>query len=210
MKLEDLKDDKKIFYLSLVLAVGLLILLACVGAWTVEQDKERDAALSVIVEQADEAEASLQAREHRINQSEQASVQSASGLDAQRPAQDGKVVREFMADVCNWNDTQSYNDTRIRISERYQIPLDNAFFSVFMPEAGGDLIETQNYRLSCSNVVMHVTAINDDVYSYLSEVTLKNTLDANDGAVGYTTVVLTLDVDTAGNMSNINALSTIE
>lgn len=204
----ELNNKQLLIGARIALAVGAFALVCC-GVWAYDQVQNQQIELNRVKDEADEAQEALNARISRIEQSEQATVKGTSGLDSHRPAQDGKVVRDFMIDVCNWNDTQSYNEARLRISERYQIPLENAFFGIFMPETGGNLIESQGYRLSCSNVNMHVRAINDDVYSYLVEVTLKNTQSTSDKAIGYTTVVLLVEIDSVGTMSNIEAISTL-
>lgn len=137
----------------------------------------------------------------------------ASGLDSGRQAQDDLKVQGFFKTAFSWDSKESYDKARAKLKEQYGLDDNNAFFSVFMPQAddidvGGrtiNEIDAQGLNMSFKSMKSNVTKINGDRYTYFTTVTV--TSSDKTGATADADAICVYTVDGSGKLSDITAYS---
>lgn len=138
-------------------------------------------------------------------------VQLASGLDSARVAQDDEAARALLEQAFNWDSKETYDAARNSIKEMYGLSDDSSFLSVFMPEMGninvGDReineIDARGLNISFSGMQSNVTAINGDLYTYFTIVTVTSSDSTGATADGESAFVYTVNGN--GELSDLAA-----
>lgn len=155
-----------------------------------------------------------------VNQQAQDAVKNnTTGINMDRVSRDDVIVDEFLRDALDWSSYAEYTANRDRLIEKYSISNDSAFLSVFFPKV--DLIElkdgttvniiddnirsgqTGGLNMSYVGMKSHVTKIESDVYSYLTEVEVLTSADNGSSASG--TCIFLYSVDADGKLDNLDA-----
>lgn len=143
-------------------------------------------------------------------------LQTTTGLNLGRVAQDDAVLSEFFKTVFTWDTYNEYMDARDAIMHRYGLTEDSQFMSVFMPEVVNRELNGKNYNridvddlnMNYEDFTSYVVRIMADEYSYFTVVDISSTW--KNGGESIVRTAITYTVNANGELSNINAVPLVK
>lgn len=140
-------------------------------------------------------------------------VSEATGLDFARLSDDDKAVRDIIESATTWDDAESYNKARQQLIEQHGVDANSGLLTRYMPLvedfAGGpggsmiNQIDASGANMTYDSMTSYVIKIDGNVYSYFTVV--KTTGSNSKGKTASGTSIFTYDVDSDGNVKNIDA-----
>lgn len=200
---------------------GVIVLVAVAGV-SLFQYTEARKALNQTEEEALRAEQAAEESaptETGLSKSLLSQMEEVTGYDDNRVRTDKSAAEAFFRSVFDWSGYEEYVENRNYALES-GIAEDSQFLTTFFPDAvqeaeDGSFVSSfqdGGYELNMSYEGMpdlYVTAISDDVYSYLAVVqtsteTEYETSDGTEKAADTAECVLLFDMDADGVMSNLS------
>lgn len=142
-----------------------------------------------------------------------------TGLDTKRvKTDDGIIESKVLKKYFTWKSGADYEALKKDFDENFAND-DGNFGTIILPdlkseqdEDGNETNAIDNGEFGVLNMTYvdkqsHVTSIEDDVYSYFTEVTVQSTIKGADKEASTGHIVLTYSIDKAGNISHLNGFT---
>lgn len=142
-----------------------------------------------------------------------------TGLDTKRvKTDDGIIESKVLKKYFTWKSGADYEALKKDFDENFANN-DGNFGTIILPdlkseqdEDGNETNAIDNGEFGVLNMTYvdkqsHVTAIEDDVYSYFTEVTVQSTIKGADKEASTGHIVVTYSIDKAGNISHLNGFT---
>lgn len=142
-----------------------------------------------------------------------------TGLDTKRvKTDDGIIESKVLKKYFTWKSGADYEALKKDFDENFANDDDN-FGTIILPdlkseqdEDGNETNAIDNGEFGVLNMTYvdkqsHVTSIEDDVYSYFTEVTVQSTIKGADKEASTGHIVVTYSIDKAGNISHLNGFT---
>lgn len=209
MKAEELKRKFKVVLPGVVLgvtALGILIVMGVVGKSQRNSLLELDGEISSLKRDIKTAEVAAKESNDMV-------VSSVTGVDTKKVDSDNQKARTFFKDLLTWNNLEEYNARRQLLLETYGMNEDDVFLKSFMPnvdtvtDADGNeyLRESVNVvQVAFTELSSRVVAMDDDAYTYFTEVSLTVEDVKKPGSTGTALCIFQYTMDGEGNLSNLS------
>lgn len=145
-----------------------------------------------------------------------------TGLDTKRvKTDDGIIESKVLKKYFTWKSGADYEALKKDFDENFAND-DGNFGTIILPdlkseqdEDGNETNAIDNGEFGVLNMTYvdkqsHVTSIEDDVYSYFTEVTVQSTIKGADKEASTGHIVVTYSIDKAGNISHLNGFTIAE
>lgn len=145
-----------------------------------------------------------------------------TGLDTKRvKTDDGIIESKVLKKYFTWKSGADYEVLKKDFDENFAND-DGNFGTIILPdlkseqdEDGNETNAIDNGEFGVLNMTYvdkqsHVTSIEDDVYSYFTEVTVQSTIKGADKEASTGHIVVTYSIDKAGNISHLNGFTIAE
>lgn len=145
-----------------------------------------------------------------------------TGLDTKRvKTDDGIIESKVLKKYFTWKSGADYEALKKDFDENFANN-DGNFGTIILPdlkseqdEDGNETNAIDNGEFGVLNMTYvdkqsHVTSIEDDVYSYFTEVTVQSTIKGADKEASTGHIVVTYSIDKAGNISHLNGFTIAE
>ena len=142
-----------------------------------------------------------------------------TGLDTKRvKTDDGIIESKVLKKYFTWKSGADYEALKKGFDENFAND-DGNFGTIILPdlkseqdEDGNETNAIDNGEFGVLNMTYvdkqsHVTSIEDDVYSYFTEVTVQSTIKGADKEASTGHIVVTYSIDKAGNISHLNGFT---
>ncbi len=142
-----------------------------------------------------------------------------TGLDTKRvKTDDGIIESKVLKKYFTWKSGADYEALKKDFDENFAND-DGNFGTIILPdlkseqdEDGNETNAIDNGEFGVLNMTYvdkqsHVTSIEDDVYSYFTEVTVQSTIKGADKEASTGHIVVTYSIDKAGNISHLNGFT---
>lgn len=142
-----------------------------------------------------------------------------TGLDTKRvKTDDGIIESKVLKKYFTWKSGADYEALKKDFDENFANN-DGNFGTIILPdlkseqdEDGNETNAIDNGEFGVLNMTYvdkqsHVTSIEDDVYSYFTEVTVQSTIKGADKEASIGHIVVTYSIDKAGNISHLNGFT---
>ena len=142
-----------------------------------------------------------------------------TGLDTKRvKTDDGIIESKVLKKYFTWKSGADYEALKKDFDENFAND-DGNFGTIILPdlkseqdEDGNETNAIDNGEFGVLNMTYvdkqsHVTAIEDDVYSYFTEVTVQSTIKGADKEASTGHIVVTYSIDKVGNISHLNGFT---
>lgn len=142
-----------------------------------------------------------------------------TGLDTKRvKTDDGIIESKVLKKYFTWKSGADYEVLKKDFDENFANN-DGNFGTIILPdlkseqdEDGNETNAIDNGEFGVLNMTYvdkqsHVTSIEDDVYSYFTEVTVQSTIKGADKEASTGHIVVTYSIDKAGNISHLNGFT---
>lgn len=142
-----------------------------------------------------------------------------TGLDTKRVnTDDGIIESKVLKKYFTWKSGADYEALKKDFDENFANN-DGNFGTIILPdlkseqdEDGNETNAIDNGEFGVLNMTYvdkqsHVTSIEDDVYSYFTEVTVQSTIKGADKEASTGHIVVTYSIDKAGNISHLNGFT---
>lgn len=142
-----------------------------------------------------------------------------TGLDTKRvKTDDGIIESKVLKKYFTWKSGADYEALKKDFDENFANN-DGNFGTIILPdlkseqdEDGNETNAIDNGEFGVLNMTYvdkqsHVTSIEDDVYSYFTEVTVQSTIKGADKEASTGHIVVTYSIDKAGNISHLNGFT---
>lgn len=142
-----------------------------------------------------------------------------TGLDTKRvKTDDGIIESKVLKKYFTWKSGADYEALKKDFDENFANN-DGNFGTVILPDLkpeqdtdGNETNAIDNGEFGVLNMTYvssksHVTSIEDDVYSYFTEVTVQSTIKGADKEASTGHIVVTYSIDKAGNISHLNGFT---
>lgn len=142
-----------------------------------------------------------------------------TGLDTKRvKTDDGIIESKVLKKYFTWKSGADYEALKKDFDENFAND-DGNFGTIILPdlkseqdEDGNETNAIDNGEFGVLNMTYvdkqsHVTSIEDDVYSYFTEVTVQSTIKDADKEASTGHIVVTYSIDKAGNISHLNGFT---
>lgn len=142
-----------------------------------------------------------------------------TGLDTKRvKTDDGIIESKVLKKYFTWKSGADYGALKKDFDENFAND-DGNFGTIILPdlkseqdEDGNETNAIDNGEFGVLNMTYvdkqsHVTSIEDDVYSYFTEVTVQSTIKGADKEASTGHIVVTYSIDKAGNISHLNGFT---
>lgn len=142
-----------------------------------------------------------------------------TGLDTKRvKTDDGIIESKVLKKYFTWKSGADYEALKKDFDENFAND-DGNFGTIILPdlkseqdEDGNETNVIDNGEFGVLNMTYvdkqsHVTSIEDDVYSYFTEVTVQSTIKGADKEASTGHIVVTYSIDKAGNISHLNGFT---
>lgn len=142
-----------------------------------------------------------------------------TGLDIKRvKTDDGIIESKVLKKYFTWKSGADYEALKKDFDENFAND-DGNFGTIILPdlkseqdEDGNETNAIDNGEFGVLNMTYvdkqsHVTSIEDDVYSYFTEVTVQSTIKGADKEASTGHIVVTYSIDKAGNISHLNGFT---
>ena len=142
-----------------------------------------------------------------------------TGLDTKRvKIDDGIIESKVLKKYFTWKSGADYEVLKKDFDENFANN-DGNFGTIILPdlkseqdEDGNETNAIDNGEFGVLNMTYvdkqsHVTSIEDDVYSYFTEVTVQSTIKGADKEASTGHIVVTYSIDKAGNISHLNGFT---
>lgn len=142
-----------------------------------------------------------------------------TGLDTKRvKTDDGIIESKVLKKYFTWKSGADYEALKKDFDENFANN-DGNFGTIILPdlkseqdEDGNETNAIDNGEFGVLNMAYvdkqsHVTSIEDDVYSYFTEVTVQSTIKGADKEASTGHIVVTYSIDKAGNISHLNGFT---
>lgn len=142
-----------------------------------------------------------------------------TGLDTKRvKTDDGIIESKVLKKYFTWKSGADYEALKKDFDENFAND-DGNFGMIILPdlkseqdEDGNETNAIDNGEFGVLNMTYvdkqsHVTSIEDDVYSYFTEVTVQSTIKGADKEASTGHIVVTYSIDKAGNISHLNGFT---
>lgn len=142
-----------------------------------------------------------------------------TGLDTKRvKTDDGIIESKVLKKYFTWKSGADYEALKKDFDENFAND-DGNFGTVILPDLkpeqdtdGNETNAIDNGEFGVLNMTYvssksHVTSIEDDVYSYFTEVTVQSTIKDADKEASTGHIVVTYSIDKAGNISHLNGFT---
>lgn len=142
-----------------------------------------------------------------------------TGLDTKRvKTDDGIIESKVLKKYFTWKSGADYEALKKDFDENFANN-DGNFGTIILPdlkseqdEDGNETNAINNGEFGVLNMTYvdkqsHVTSIEDDVYSYFTEVTVQSTIKGADKEASTGHIVVTYSIDKAGNISHLNGFT---
>lgn len=142
-----------------------------------------------------------------------------TGLDTKRvKTDDGIIESKVLKKYFTWKSGADYEALKKDFDENFANN-DGNFGTIILPdlkseqdENGNETNAIDNGEFGVLNMTYvdkqsHVTSIEDDVYSYFTEVTVQSTIKGADKEASTGHIVVTYSIDKAGNISHLNGFT---
>lgn len=142
-----------------------------------------------------------------------------TGLDTKRvKTDDGIIESKVLKKYFTWKSGADYEALKKDFDENFAND-DGNFGTIILPDLkseqdkdGNETNAIDNGEFGVLNMTYvssqsHVTAIEDDVYSYFTEVTVQSTIKGADKEASTGHIVVTYSIDKAGNISHLNGFT---
>lgn len=142
-----------------------------------------------------------------------------TGLDTKRvKTDDGIIESKVLKKYFTWKSGADYEALKKDFNENFANN-DGNFGTIILPdlkseqdEDGNETNAIDNGEFGVLNMTYvdkqsHVTSIEDDVYSYFTEVTVQSTIKGADKEASTGHIVVTYSIDKAGNISHLNGFT---
>lgn len=200
------KDFVKRFA-SVFIALGLMLLLIFINNIRVSSAHDR---LAVQQRELNDIQNKIDIKQSTADNAEQKLVKDTTGLDTDRVNHDNEIALDFLSMIFTWHSADEYDSNRLSMINDYGIAEDSSMLSVLFPadtkvvQVDGSIlsyIDTHNINAQFEEMDTYVSGINLGTYSYFTFVTWSSSGET--GSEGMSTAVVTYDIDSDGNMSNI-------
>lgn len=191
-------------------AIGLLVVLLSFLITNARVNTARDN-ISSQQRELNDIKNQLEIQRIAKDASEKKLIQDTTGLDVNRVNSDNDIAKEFVSMIFTWDSSKDYDSIRLSMVNDYGISADSDMLTVLFPEDvkvvqpdGSVLsyIDTHGRNCQFEKMDTYVAGINVGVYSYFAFVTWSSS--DSDGNEAMSTAVLTYDIDSDGNFSNVN------
>lgn len=194
-----------------MLFICIIIALVAMIAYTVVSnvvfEKRLDAVQTTIEDLTGEIETVKVTNRESVNQT----ASAVTGLDTKRVNTDDALFEAFIKKCFNWKSAAEYNQIRSDLEADGTVGDNSNFLTIFFPELTDDSQIDDgvygNLNLSFKSMNSNVVNIQDDVYSYFTEVTVVSEVN---GSTAEGSVVVTYDVTKDGTLSNVNAYNVVQ
>lgn len=142
-----------------------------------------------------------------------------TGLDTKRvKTDDGIIESKVLKKYFTWKSGADYEALKKDFDENFAND-DGNFGTIILPDLKSEQDEDDNETNAIDNGEFgvlnmtyvdkqsHVTSIEDDVYSYFTEVTVQSTIKGADKEASTGHIVVTYSIDKAGNISHLNGFT---
>lgn len=142
-----------------------------------------------------------------------------TGLDTKRvKTDDGIIESKVLKKYFTWKSGADYEALKKDFDENFAND-DGNFGTIILPDLkseqdadGNETNAIDNGEFGVLNMTYvdkqsHVTSIEDDVYSYFTEVTVQSTIKGADKEASTGHIVVTYSIDKAGNISHLNGFT---
>lgn len=142
-----------------------------------------------------------------------------TGLDTKRvKTDDGIIESKVLKKYFTWKSGADYEALKKDFDENFANN-DGNFGTIILPDLkseqdkdGNETNAIDNGEFGVLNMTYvdkqsHVTSIEDDVYSYFTEVTVQSTIKGADKEASTGHIVVTYSIDKAGNISHLNGFT---
>lgn len=142
-----------------------------------------------------------------------------TGLDTKRVKTDDDIIEsKVLKKYFTWKSGADYEALKKDFDENFAND-DGNFGTIILPdlkseqdEDGNETNAIDNGEFGVLNMTYvdkqsHVTSIEDDVYSYFTEVTVQSTIKGVDKEASTGHIVVTYSIDKAGNISHLNGFT---
>lgn len=142
-----------------------------------------------------------------------------TGLDTKRvKTDDGIIESKVLKKYFTWKSGADYEALKKDFDDNFAND-DGNFGTIILPdlkseqdEDGNETNAIDNGEFGVLNMTYvdkqsHVTSIEDDVYSYFTEVTVQSTIKGADKEASTGHIVVTYSIDKAGNISHLNGFT---
>lgn len=142
-----------------------------------------------------------------------------TGLDTKRvKTDDGIIESKVLKKYFTWKSGADYEALKNDFDETFSND-DGNFGTVILPDLKSEQDTEGNVTNAIDNgefgvlnmtydsMQSHVTSIEDDVYSYFTEVTVKSTIKGTDAEASTGHIIVTYSIDKEGNISHLNGFT---
>lgn len=200
------KDFVKRFA-AIFISLGLMLLLIFINNVRVSSAHDKLAAQQ---RELNDIQNKIDIKQSTADNAEQKLVKDTTGLDTDRVNHDNEIASDFLSMIFTWHSADEYDNNRLSMINDYGIAEDSSMLSVLFPadtkvvQVDGSIlsyIDTHNINAQFEEMDTYVSGINLGTYSYFTFVTWSSSGET--GSEGMSTAVITYDINSDGNISNI-------
>ena len=147
-----------------------------------------------------------------LQESQSQAVQTTTGLNAARVAQDNAIAQAFLKDVMTWDSWDTYDAIRRRCINEYGLDPESRFMSVFLPAVPTrtsndgtvyNRIDVEGLNCTYEGTTSYVRGINGTTYSYFA--TVGWSVTSPEGYEGSATAIFIYSIDVNGDIIDLDA-----
>lgn len=200
------KDFVKRFA-AIFISLGLMLLLIFINNVRVSSAYNKLAAQQ---RELNDIQNKIDIKQSTADNAEQKLVKDTTGLDTDRVNHDNEIASDFLSMIFTWHSADEYDNNRLSMINDYGIAEDSSMLSVLFPadtkvvQVDGSIlsyIDTHNINAQFEEMDTYASGINLGTYSYFTFVTWSSSGET--GSEGMSTAVITYDINSDGDISNI-------
>lgn len=192
--------EKKITDYVVYILLGLLVLMLLVATISLSGYYKKKLVRLDDEIQKTKMEIDVEKTEQRTE--EQQLKKQVNGLDVTRVNKDTKLIETFLRKACTWRNVDDYTKMYEWLVEQYPNESESKFYTFFVDPDKMTKTDANMEYLSSKPLVV---GIQDGVYKYFTEVTVSS--KDKDDATGHAIFVFMCDIDSDGNLLNLEASS---
>lgn len=194
-------------YIPIAISITLVAIVGCVyitnvNSWNTSLMDQKF--------KIEEYENAINVQKQSIQNKQEETINSVSGIDFKRVEEDDKKAETFLSTIMTWDNYKDYENIRKKMINDYQIPEDSSFMQVFLPKIPNkknkdgknyNKIDNNGLNITYDSMKSYVTKITESTYSYFSVV--KWSTADSDGNEAESSAVFSYDIDANGGISNL-------
>lgn len=194
-------------YIPITISIALVAIVGCVyiinvNSWNTSLMDQKS--------KIEEYENAINVQKQSIQNKQEETITSVSGIDFKRVEEDDKKAETFLSTIMTWDNYKDYENIRKKMINDYQIPEDGSFMQVFLPKIPNkknkdgknyNKIDNNGLNITYDSMKSYVTKITENTYSYFSVV--KWSTADSDGNEAESSAVFSYDMDANGGISNL-------